>query len=573
MTSAARSDFLREWARLRSRPGFASREEIGGLLASSASPRERLLVAAVEIESGARSGDDGMFGVGVDRFRSGLHEEQMEVLRCFTDLAILGSPDRRRSLLRDVWVRELGANDPAVRILASPSRATATALLQKSEATRLGSLESGLGQELKRELSWLSLDEYLTRRDPVWLELLRSPLVTLGPNAAGYWEYELIRALTELALGRTSDAAGRIGRLLSIHATGTWRSSSVRRAVVAYSPLAAPRAEIWADLLRSSGHLMPSEASSPREEAGAYMMIGASGTWSSQASESVLTLLETRPSDQFLFFLQFARAPFALELAQLLLECARDPAEFAALPWPGRENDFADACRAVPVDVGLALLEAASEIVSTPQLQRAVVEALEGASASGLDSIDRDRLTGLFSGHAGSLSRGTRAMLSRDLVYRAVVDGSNVVLAGVHNRDRYGAFHYYEQLLVELRAAGFREIITYFDASLRHGFPRNDWSKIERLEAKREAMVVRGVADVHVISEFLKAPDSSWIVTNDDYKDHVDHFPDLGRYWFKHRLHFHVSQRDQLVWDRPLDSPDLPRGAPQRPKPPLRSAR
>ncbi|KRA37879.1 hypothetical protein ASD81_04130 [Nocardioides sp. Root614] len=527
-------------------------------------------MAAIEIETGCSSDDDVLFGRGVARFRSGLHEEQLEVLGCFTDLAMFGPAERRRTLFWDVWSGELGPADPVMRLLASRSTSDAETLVAHPTTSRLGELGRGFQQELQRELAWLAVDSYIAHRDIAWLDLVRSPFLELRPEAAGFWEYELIRAVTELALGQTADATGRVRRLCVAQGSSGWRLKAIRRAVATYSALAAPDVDLWATACEAPA-LATADAASPQEELGAFMLMAARGSWSETALADALGQLEHRPTDLFLFLLQFADQPFGPQLARMLSTHVGDPARVSSLPWPGRENAFARACRSLPPDAGLPLLAAAAESLGTPQLRASLIDALERSSAHALDRFEHQRLQAMLTAHLSALSSPAKEMALRGAVYRAIVDGSNVVLAGVHSHDRPGRFAYYEQLVSDLTDAGFREIVTYFDAKLRHGFPASEWSKIEALEADRKAMVVRGIADVHVIRHFLEAPRASWIVTNDDYKDHLADFPGFDQYWFSHRLHFHVDQSDRIAWDRPLDSPRLPRGAPFKPYSPNRS--
>ena len=555
--------FRSEWARLRADPRPVTRDEIAALQKLAETPRESILVAAIEIVCGRVQRDPALFGSGLQRFRSGLHEEQLEVLCCFSDLAILGSPHHRVAALTDFWAGELGVDDEAVRLLRRPEESAARQLLDNGP--EFGSrMPSGLRQELRREVGWTALDAYAASRSPVWLELLRSKTIALGPNEAGFWEYELLRAVTALAQGFVDDAVAKVRTIVEDNSKSGWRLDAVARSVTSNSILAAPRALDW--LCACPGEpLRIDYASSAAEELGAGMALAATGTWSEATQASILRLLETRPAATFLYLLQLAHTPIGPLLAQTLVRSATEHT-YKGLPWPNRHDAFAEACLALPPDVGLPLLASTARFAPSPQLTTQVIRSLEGASAATLDVLDRPALIELMRGVQDQLSPGTTAMLNRTLIYRVIVDGSPLLLAGTHRADRPGAYKYYQQARSDLEEAGFRDIITYFDATTRHRVPAADWAQVEALEAHRQAMVVRGQADIPIIKEFLRSPERSWILTSDDYRDHLDHFPELQRYWFSHRLHFHVDQNDRIVWGRPLDSSHLPREAPKTPR-------
>lgn len=566
------AQFFDDWSSLRAQVRSGQKISRAALdeLQRIALPSHDMLMAALEVEVGQVSNDQVLLAAAIQRLARADAGELGPFLQSLPDLTILGPPQRRLASLREFWTHQLGPNDAAVRALLStraPAENVSVAGILDDMASRLDLLEANLSQELRLQIGWRALELWSRSRSTSFLQILKSREIALSAAEASYWEYELLRAVFACAQGFIDDAQARIAALVSGPACTGWRRRQVARAMTGFAAFAAPYARAWIDSIPEAPFL-PHEATSPAEAIGSSLCASLlQPRQEKKALAGVRPMISGRTNDAFLLLLEIAGSAHARHVSEPLLAALEaTPDAVKRLPWAGREEAFVKACSGVvPGTMGVRLLALCAAEMQSIKLAQGLVELLDAADSQTLEALPHAELSRLVTDLGDRATSATRKFLGRGLVHRAVIDGSNLCLVGTSKGNKKGSLRYLDQAMSDLEEAGFREIVVFFDASTRHDMSDADWRQVEELEKNRKASVVRGVADPHVIRAFLELPDASWIVTGDDYKDHLAEFPALAPFWFRNRLHFHVDQRDRIAWDRPLDAIDLPKGAPVGP--------
>ena len=561
-------DFRTLWKQVRAqidRGKAIEPEDIKRLESVARSTAEEAMIGSIEILSGAYTHDVSLHDAGLFRLR---HESPVDLaiaLDALPDLATLGFPRRRVRLVRTVLQHMLGDDHPIVNLLIDGSTTRANDL-QERGLSDLAVCSRAMARETRRQIGWTCLYGWTATRDRVYLTLFDATESVDDDGAE--WEGQLLRSLIELSNGQLEEATTRISTLLPQLPARGWQRRRVARSMTAFAHLASPHVEQWlrlipgtpfathhaVDMIESVGSTVCYAVGQPRRRTTAVPALHGE--------------LQHRAAECFLLFIQFPGSVESNALAEILLRrLEHTPTDAIALPWPNRQAAFARACRDLPDrSVAFRLLARTVALAGSSVLDEALVDMLDAAPAADLATVPTQWLQSLFAAHVDRLSPATQQMIRRGLVYRVIIDGSNVCLVGQHGRYNRASIRYYEQAVDDLRAAGFRDIVTFFDASTRHRMEPAEWRLIEELEAERYVQVVRGEADPYIIDAFLEAPQSTWIVTADDYVDPMRRKPALQPYWFSHRLHFHVGRNDRIHWGRAMDSPELPVGAPQRPR-------
>lgn len=558
--------FLATWAKLKGRSDQGApvgRQDIDGLFALVGTDREEALVATLAIDLGVVQCDPVLRDRGVAVFQALDDEDLVQAVDRLDDPAVLGTAGRRRHLLRRCWTTVLGPEHPVTRFLDDPSDDHTRQLLDVDGQWTVG-CGSTLAGEVRRHIAWRALDQWIQRRRSVFLTVLDDPRLRPSGTASPDWEIELVQSLVAASKGFTVKALEGIEKLTGDHGTPSWKRQQIDRTVTAYAFLAVPRIREW--LPRERPAFPPHEAAGPLELLGSSLVaIDREPHRRPALLDDLSAQVERHPWAAFLILVQHAGTTEGLDAGrQLLRQTTQDSAWWSALPWPGRITAFTEACQALADrSTAFRLLMGAGDHVRIPGLRACLRDLVETASVDDIAGVSRGVLTRVIDDNADVLSTGTRDMASRGFVCRAVIDGSNVVLAGRNGGGSPGSLALYEQALSDLRAHGFREIHTYFDASTRHRLPESEWRTVKTWESDGTVEITRGQADPHVISRFLEEPELSWIVTADDYREPSREFPDLLPYWFQHRLHFHHGPGGRLVWDRPFDTAELPWGAPR----------
>lgn len=560
--------FLTMWARLRARIDQGVdilSTDVDGLAAAARTAREAALAAVSAIEIGAMTGDVVVRARGLSAL-SGLDDHDIvRALGRLTDFTVIGGPAQRRNLLGRWWKAELGAQHPVCRFIDDPSVVNARVLSSIVGPWGTGAI-THLDSEIGRQVAWRALQQWVQNRNTAYLDLLEDSRLYMDAVQGVHWEHQLIQALKDASKGFVADALDQMAGIVAGCDEDQWKKHQIQRAVTTYAFLAVPRVDEW---MRVSGGVAfsPHDAADPLERFGSSVLCAQhEPRRTAELLSSLEEQIERHAWVAFTVFLQYPSVPQGVQAGQHLLQQAtNDPAVWSALPWLGRENAFASAC-GVLSDRSLAfrLLVGAGDHLRLNALRTHLIKLIEEARSDDIAGVSRTLLLQLVSGNAETLSAGTREMAARGFICRAVVDGSNVVLAGRNGGSSKGSFALYEQAMLDLREHGFRDIFTYFDASTQYRMTSADWRAVKELESAGTVEITRGQADPHIIRKFLENPEMSWVVTSDDYREPMRQFPALEPYWFHHRLHFHHGPGGRLIWDRPFGDSLLPYGAPTR---------
>jgi hypothetical protein len=560
------------WAELRSRPARGS--HVAGddvrVLGELAPPEALPLLAALEIETGQLANEPDLLTRGLARMRDADLDEWERLLECFPDATILGAPARRKHVLRAFWNERLGRGSAALRLLHATDGLDPAAFRSglADVVEILGQLPSNQSQAMRLQLGWHCLERWSEHRDASWIQLSKEDSLQLHRSEASHWEHLLIGAVRSAMLGFSAESLAQIRVLSEGPAQKGWRRRHVQRVMTSFAALTSPHARAWVAAI-PGGPFTPKDSTSDLEMIGSTLAacLTSGDRRPDKTVREVVTLVSHRPNDAFLLLLELEDGRAREELLAVLLATTREDATMLqALPWSGREEAFGRACSSARTsEQAFLLLAHCAAARQSSTLARYAVVMLDQMDGRVLRRTPNDILAPLLSPYRELLSETTRRLLARDLVYRAVIDGSNLVLAGTHHGRGPTRMRFLKQTYDDLSAAGFREVITFFDASTRHKATREEWASVEELQSQNRASVIRGAADPKIIECFLQDPAGSWIVTTDDYRDHLETYQELKPFWFRNRLDFFVDHDGRIAWNRPLDQATLPQGVPTGP--------
>lgn len=550
--------FQEAWAEVRARmqnADFAADEEIDQLRSLTNSPFHSALVAQIEIVTGVQRGRDDLYGRGITNLHASSPKERADAIKALPDLTILGSPSIRKTILLPVFEMMLPEDDAALNFVLDPGIADARAILNgdwKSEG-----LPSNLNQELRLWLAWTALEAWLSYRSLEYMKLIQHDAVRLQAPELSAWEFGLVDALSTLSKGSVERSLDSIRILLAPGelSRASWKTRRISSEMLRFAPLAGQEVDSW---LETAPSLTTSyeTATDAEERMGATFQALISGAnRSSRNLERVWDELLTRPWALFCFFLSVPQDQLRERLAKELLASIRSDGDIRRWPWSGRVTLFCTACEKLEDGaLALKLLDLVAHAQGDKEVRLACARVIESLPSHELRHVMSGSLAETLAEYADLLSSERAQIVSRGGVMRAVVDGLNVCFGG--KSKEAGAkpdFSYLDQALKSLKSAGFTDIHVFFDASARYRMGEA-WSQVSRLQVRDAAVVVPGVADTKIIEKFLEAPDISWIITCDMYRDHLANFENFHTWWPQNQLRFFIDE-GTLKWERPLDRP------------------
>lgn len=553
------SDFFEACARARQAAAYIPSDEtvdaVGSLDRLAGNAYERTLVATVEIIGGTMKENRALYQSGIQKLRAATTDELLQAVEWIPDLTILGPPRERRALLERAVVARCDPSDAALNFLRDPGLGDARTLIT-GKWSPSPHLPAPLLPEFRRWLIWAGLDAWLEWRRHEYLAVSRHQALRPRAEEDGGWESGVVDAIVDLANSSVDDACVKVGRLSRSRKLPLWAPERVARIGTSYSPLAGTRVADWLSALPSPP-LAPERAVDPAERAGAAFRI----VYEKNKHADLMRIhsdLGSADWQTFCYFCTVRRGHVGGELARLLLATVKRPEDVKRWPWVGRVDAFATACRDLEDrQLALELLVTALQALPGDQsLTGACIATLEACQPDELAVVVGTDLWDHLDGGAG-LSEPKRMMLKRGGVWRVVIDGTNLAYGG-----RAGAAGAQATLALvkeawsQLRSAGFEKIVTWFDASTRYHLAPGEDKELDRLHASGEVCVVSsGPADSKVIETFLEAPEHTWVVTCDRFRDWLPQYPALAQNWPRSQLAFHIDHNGALGWARPLDGP------------------
>lgn len=131
---------------------------------------------------------------------------------------------------------------------------------------------------------------------------------------------------------------------------------------------------------------------------------------------------------------------------------------------------------------------------------------------------------------------------------KLVLDGSNIALYNAHNKNKKRACLNNIQLITcELYKRGYREIILFTDASLRHQVENIAvfTNFINEYEFKYVEVPSGTNADLFIIDYAIK--NNAIIVTNDQFRDHIESGKITLEFLKTHKLNYAIVDNQVLI--------------------------
>ncbi|PZS09656.1 MAG: hypothetical protein DLM70_01380 [Chloroflexi bacterium] len=557
------SDFFNACAEARQKAAYMSGGELEKTICRlntlARNAHERTLIANVEVVGGAATDDRRIFQSGLQRLRGATIPEVSEALEWFADLTILGSTIERRAMLMRVVASICPTDDPALNFIEDPGLADAREILSGRWSVP-AQLAITLGRELRRWLAWAAIDAWLSWRRPEYLMVARHPSVKCGPDEEGSWEYPLLEAVVDLVQGSVNEACLRVRRITRAQRIPAWAPDRIARLATLYSPLAGHRYAEWEQALPAPAWTL-NRAGDPAERAGAAFRIIVDKNKHADFMRVKDDIVATGWTT-FAYFVSCRPGHVCNELGQVLLATVKRPEDASCWPWLGRVQEFATACEHLD-DRRLALnllAVALKAIPNDPVIAAACIRVIEACGPSELSAVVGDDLWHRLGDVTSNLSAPKQMMLERGGVWRAVIDGTNLIFGGKDRRaGGQASLRYLNEARYMLQKAGFEQIIMWFDASTRHYLTTSEAGELARLHATGKICIVSsGSADPKVIEAFLEAPEQTWVVTCDRYKQWEGTYPSLNQFWPAARLGFQIDHNNSLTWSRQLNTPVYP---------------
>jgi hypothetical protein len=552
--------FFDAWSAARAALGSGSVEGIARLIErlrnSATNAQERSLIAPVEIEAGAITNDTQLRNVGIDRLEGADPASVVRAVATLSDVAMIGTIDRRLSVLRQPLRMHVDAGDTGFRFVSNPTVDAARVVASGGWQPPL-ELGAKIARELRRWVAWTALDSWLDWRHPGYLDCLNDGSVAFPADEPGAWEYQLLIAAERLSIGDVDTAVSRLRAVLRrMDPASSWARAAVVATLTRYLPLAGARVtEVLAEFPTGESDRQFGATSIERAGSAFASLCSANCTGRSAKFARIEADLVSSPWLLFCYFVSVPPGEVRTRLAVLLVESVRHEDDVKRWPWISREQAFADACRTLgAADTALTLLDLALRAAPHPALADACVEILETAKPDDLIPIVGSQLGDRLGDHTKKLSIGRQMMLARGGVWRAIVDGSNVCFGG--KSKGAGARPKIEYLLQAqnaLEQAGFTEIHTYVDKGMHRHLGDSAWSRIESLQVKNSVQVTNENSDAHIIRDFLRVPSATWIVTNDMFREFGAEFPRLKAHFPRNQLRFYIDANDRVCWERRLD--------------------
>lgn len=489
-------------------------------LASNWEQRAQALAAYFEI--GRQTQDENILHEAMLRLRV---DQSIDFMNAFigniSNISFLGDRGERWMILSQ-FVSGLipDPSDPAIRFIKYGNPSDLDELMREGWEPASKIIPS-LDVEIRLQVVWKALD--VARGFPLIARvktLLQSsffkPVATSQKRA---WEVAGAKAITNLLAGEPELAILMVKKIPRLP---SWGSRYLCREIRRYAPFALEYRKDWVTTLECPDRLPPTTV----EDSVIYKALDLLETPERVGPQRVhdLTVHPDFPTWLVPLFLYEDRLSEAGARAFSIYLTSVEDEDLRTLPWKignlrlaKRLSDIAvrggDARRqSIRCLLALCLQEPSASILDE------AVRALQS-----MPTIDQLALLNECSSLVdtkvlNALPNNVRTASARG-TYRAVIDGSNVMFGGT-DRDA-GARPNLQRLLSairQLKESGFEDLCVYFDEGIKRQLPSNQELLLERMVANGEVIQVR-YADPYLIDEFLKAPRSTEMISNDRFRN------------------------------------------------------
>lgn len=532
------------------------RIKVDQLVESSSSEEEFAKSIGVRVQFGSQVGDLRLRNLAYNDLAALSGEHLRIAFDTVSDLTRLGPHEARWQVVR----RAFGGHDEAaVRFIDSPSSWAAENLYSNSWEPS-GSLPGELKTELKLQAGWAAVRLYFASRSEsakMFCEP-RSPVLKLPADSVGVWERKLQLISLNVFDGSWDEARTRLRHLLGSQIPA-WARPQVRVETIRLAPL-VPHVGETTSWLSLGGVESPTNEELDSELSTALARVAE--VTSNPAAAKTRNLLSPEFDDACWAFLGlFVHGKISSTLRSSLAEklLMLDDEKWLSLPWPNRSIPFIEACLS-----GIESLQAIHLLIRFVKndLSDEAVRALE-ALLLNLPEVDLSEIDLLpLQPHAESFSAAPRlaALIRRRGIYRAVIDGSNVMW-GTKQRSAAAKpkLKYLRDVQMQLKAMGYTEIVIFCDARTPHELSEPDKSELAVMQRDNVVTLVHGKeADGEIIKSFMKNPLKSEIVTEDHYKVWLEKgwVQDLGfSEWWPSRKRSFFVEGDNVNFYKSLTEP------------------